>query len=185
MADIMIETERLILRTVEDGDVALFNRHINTPTVMRHLGGPLEQGALEEKLARTQAQYAREGFGFGFVIEKGTGEFVGQCGLKRVDASGAKNIGEMEVGWLIREDRWRRGYAHEMARAAIAWAFTRFDAPLVVAMTQNDNLESWRLMEKLGMQRREDLDFDDARLPPEKNPSILYSIDRAAWEKQQ
>lgn len=185
MADILIETERLILRTVEDGDDALYNRHINTPNVMRHLGGPLEQAALEEKLDRSRALYASEGFGFGFVIEKETGEFVGQCGLKRVDALGAKNPGDMEVGWLIREDRWRRGYAHEMARAAIDWAFTRFDAPLVVAMTQNDNLESWKLMEKLGMRRREDLDFEDARLPAEKNPSILYSIDRATWEKRQ
>ena len=31
------------------------------------------------------------------------------------------------------------------------------------------------------MERREDLDFDDPRFPPEDNPTILYSLSQEAW----
>ena len=39
MADIIAETDRLVLRTIEDGDVALQDRVLNTPAVMARLGG--------------------------------------------------------------------------------------------------------------------------------------------------
>ena len=39
MADIVIETDRLLLRRIEEGDAALQDRFLNTPAVMEHLGG--------------------------------------------------------------------------------------------------------------------------------------------------
>ena len=182
LADIIAETERLILRTIEEGDAELQLRQLNSPTLMQFLGGPKELHEIEERHARTMALQAREGFGFLFVIEKETGELVGHCGLKRVDAEGAKNIGDFEIGWLIREDRWRRGYAGEAIDAVLEWAFLRHQAPYVVALTSDVNEPSWRLMEKLGMVRRKDLDFDDPRFGPEDNPTILYSLTREQWE---
>ena len=41
MADIIAETDRLILRTIEEGDAAEQDRVLNTPTVMARLGGNL------------------------------------------------------------------------------------------------------------------------------------------------
>ncbi|WP_233998091.1 GNAT family N-acetyltransferase [Erythrobacter sp. QSSC1-22B] len=154
---------------------------LNTPAVMRHLGGPKELHEIEARLARAMALYAQEGFSFLMAIEKETGELVGHCGMKRVDAEGAKNPGDLEIGWLVREDRWRRGYAREAVAAVIDWAFIQHGAAHVVALTSLANEPSWRLMEKLGMRRREDLDFDDPRFAPEDNPTILYSLTREEW----
>ena len=39
MGDIVLETERLILRAISEGDAALQDRVLNTPAVMEHLGG--------------------------------------------------------------------------------------------------------------------------------------------------
>ena len=64
----------------------------------------------------------------------------------------------------------------------LRWAFVDHHAPHVVALTSHANEPSWRLMERLGMERREDLDFDDPRFPPEDNPTILYSLSREAWD---
>ena len=178
----ILETERLLLRAIRPGDAELQLRHLNSPAIMAQLGGPATLEAIEAKHATTMALQAREGFGFLFLIERETGELVGHCGLKRVDCEFAKNLGDFEIGWLIREDRWRRGYAIEAGRAVLEWAFVNHDAPHVVALTSQSNQPSWRLMEKLGMERRSDLDFDDPRYPPEDNPTILYSLDRAAWE---
>lgn len=184
MADIVAETERLILRTIEEGDAAEQFRLLNTPTVMARLGGVKELHEIEAKHAKSMAWYAQFGFSFLFMIEKASGEMVGHCGIKRVDNLLASNIGDHEIGWLVREDRWRMGYAEEAMRAVIDWAFGRVGAPHVVALTSAINVPSWKLMEKLGMQRREDLDFDDPAFPPEDRRTILYSLTREEWESQ-
>ena len=182
MADIIAETDRLILRTIEESDAARQDRLLNTPAVMARLGGVKELHEIEAKHARAMAMYAREGFSFLFMIEKATGEMVGHCGMKRVDNVLAKNVGDHEVGWLVREDRWRRGYAEEAMRAVLDWAFSRIGAPHVVALTSLANIGSWKLMEKLGMVRREDLDFSDPAYPAADNPTIQYSLTKEQWE---
>ena len=139
---------------------------------------------IEAKHAKSRALYAQHGFSFLFMIEKASGEMVGHCGIKQVDNPLAQNQGDHEIGWLIREDRWRRGYAEEAVRAILEWAFLRVGAPHVVALTSTSNEPSWRLMEKLGMTRREDLDFDDPAFPPADRRTILYSLTKQQWESQ-
>ncbi|TMM48176.1 GNAT family N-acetyltransferase [Qipengyuania marisflavi] len=183
MADIIAETPRLILRTIEEGDAERQYRLLNTPAVMARLGGPKELHEIEAKHARSMALYARDGFGFLMILEKATGELVGHCGIKRVDNPLAKNIDDHEIGWVVRDDRWRRGYAEEAVRAVLEWAFTRVGAPHVVALTSALNVGSWKLMEKLGMERRADLDFDDPAYPPEDRTTILYSLKAQQWQE--
>ena len=185
MADIIAETDRLILRTIEEGDAARQDRLLNTPAVMARLGGGKELHEIEAKHAKAMAMYAREGFSFLFMVEKASGEMVGHCGIKRVDNPLAPNVGDHEIGWLVREDRWRRGYAEEAMRAILDWAFTRIQAPHVVALTSEANAGSWKLMQKLGMVRREDLDFADPAFPAEDNPTIQYSLTQEQWESSQ
>ena len=183
MADIIAETDRLILRTIEEGDAALQDRLLNTPNVMARLGGVKELHEIQAKHAKSMQLYAREGFSFLFMIEKATGELVGHCGIKKVDNPLASNVGDHEIGWLVREDRWRMGYAGEAMRAVLDWAFGRVGAPHVVALTSEANVASWKLMEKLGMVRRADLDFEDPNFPPEDRTTILYSITAKQWQE--
>lgn len=185
MGDIVLETERLVLRKLTESDAALQHRVLNTPAVMAHLGGVKELHEIEAKHARTMALFARDGFGFMMMIEKSTGELVGHAGMKRVDNPLAPNQGDHEIGWLVREDRWRLGLAGEAMRAVIDWAFGPIGAPHLVALTSNRNAASWKLMEKLGMERREDLDFTDPAFAPQDNPTIQYSLTKAQWEARQ
>ena len=184
MADIIAETDRLILRTIEESDAAEQYRVLNTQAVMARLGGPKELHEIEAKHAKNMALHAREGFSFLMLIEKATGDLVGHCGIKRVDHPAAPNPGDHEVGWLIREDRWRMGYAHEAMVSVLEWAFGRVDAPHVVAITNGSNIGSWKLMEKLGMERRKDLDFVDDAFGGEDDPLIQYSLTREQWTAQ-
>ena len=66
---ILLETERLILRVPGEGDVERQMRYLNTPGVMRHLGGPKTVEAIAEKHARTRALYDAEGFCFCMLIK--------------------------------------------------------------------------------------------------------------------
>ncbi len=183
MGDIVIETERLVLRRIDEGDAERQFHLLNSPVLMQYLGGPKELHDIEARHSRTMALFAREGFGFLMMVEKETGEMVGHCGMKRVDNENAPNIGDHEIGWVVREDRWRRGYAMEAMRAVVDWAFDSIGAPYIVALTCKANVPSWRFMEKLGMRRREDLDFSDPSFDDACNPTIQYSLGREQWEQ--
>ncbi|MGQ7830346.1 GNAT family N-acetyltransferase [Altererythrobacter sp. Z27] len=185
MGDIVIETERLVLRRIDESDAELQFRVLNTPTVMEHLGGVKELHEIEAKHAKSMAWFAQFGFGFMLMIEKSSGELVGHCGVKLVDNPNATNLGDHEIGWLVREDRWRNGYANEAMCAVIDWAFGTIGVPHLVALTCDRNIPSWRFMEKLGMERRRDLDFDDPDFAPEDNPTIQYMLTREQWEQKQ
>jgi RimJ/RimL family protein N-acetyltransferase len=107
---------------------------------------------------------------------------VGGCGIKRVNDQGAGDLtGDFEIGWRLREDAWGQGYAKEAAIASLDLAFGKFGALHVVALTIEGNQPSQGLMKRLGMQRRDDLDFDELhpRLGPER--VIVYRIDAAKW----
>ncbi len=186
MPEVVLETERLILRTIGEGEAELHNHALNTPAVMEHLGGVKEPHEIEAKHAKNMALHAREGFSFLFGIEKATGELVAQVGIKRIDLEGAPNLGDHEVGWLIRQDRWRMGYAMEAMRGVLEWGFGgRVGAPHVAAITNPTNVGSWKLMEKLGMERREDLDFVSPNTGIDQGAIIQYSLTKAQWEQTQ
>jgi RimJ/RimL family protein N-acetyltransferase len=186
MAEFRLETERLILRDWRDEDWPEFFRLTNTPRVMRWLGDLLDVEQQAEMRGRMTELAARYGHCFWAVERKAdgghlAGELLGFCGLKRADASGGTIAGSFEVGWRLREDAWGQGYAKEAAAASLAAGFNRFGAEEIVALTVIQNEASWGLMTRLGMRRREDLDFPDPRYEPELRDTIVYSITNGEW----
>ena len=182
MAKIAAETARLRLREWGNGDRDDFYAIMNTPSVMAHLGGvqtPEGWGAAYQRIAGFTRDF---GHTFWIVEDQASGEILGFCGLKRVNAPGIHDLtGQMEIGWRLRESAWGKGIAREAAIASLDLAFSRFAAPHVIAITTAGNLASQRLMERLGMARRADLDFTDTRFGPELNPQMIWRIDAADW----
>lgn len=184
MADFRLETERLVLRNWRLGDMDRVAALTNTPTVMRWLGEPSDAAALAASEARVIACHELHGHCF-WLVERHAdgghlaGEVLGFCGLKRDDAPGSPYLGGFEIGWRLREDAWGRGYAREAAVASLDAAFDRFGANEVGAYTVVENTPSWGLMERLGMRRREELDYEDHRfvLPSQR----AWTITAQAW----
>ena len=182
MAAIAAETERLILREWADSDEQRFYQVMNTPAVMRHLGGLQTPEQWNAAFTRIRGYMQDFGHTFWIVEEKATGELLGFCGLKRVNAPGAGDLtGTPEIGWRLRESAWGRGIAKEAAIASLDLGFERFGYGRIIAMTIPANSGSWGLMQRLGMVRREELDFTDERFGPEVNPQIVYSMDATDW----
>jgi RimJ/RimL family protein N-acetyltransferase len=182
-----LETERLVLRDWQgDDDWAAFFGHTNTPRVMRWLGDLLDktqQADLRQRMTDLARQY---GHCFWVVERKPdgghlAGELLGFCGLKRANAPGCPFAGEFEAGWRMREEAWGRGYAREAATATLQAGFERFGAEVIYALTVIQNTASWGLMTRLGMRRREDLDFPDDRYSAELRETIVYAITRDEW----
>ena len=183
MAEIVAETERLRLRTWDDEDEFRFYDVMNTPAVMRWLGGLQSREEWSAGYQRLRAYERDFGFTFWIVERRSDDAILGFCGLKRVNAPGAEFPGDIEIGWRLREDAWGQGYAKEAAIASLDLAFDRFGAPHVVAVTSAQNGPSQGLMIRLGMERREDLDFVDERFPAdsEVNPQIVFRINAIDW----
>lgn len=180
MADFYHETERLILRDWQEEDWPRFWAATNTPAVMRWLGGVCDEA--KRAAAQDRLLYYKRDYGHTFwVVERPKDrEILGFCGLKRCNQKGGP-IGMMEVGWRLREDAWGRGYAKEAATASLDLAFEKFDAEDVIALTVETNVPSWGLMRRLGMRRREDLDFANEEFDPDSGRIIVYSIGRNDW----
>lgn len=185
MAEIATETDRLRLRTWDESDLDTFVKHTNTPAVMRWLGGVWTREAHERGFERIAGYQRDHGHTLWIVERMADSEMLGFCGLKPVNTVGSGAMhGEFEVGWRLREDAWGKGYAKEAAIASLDLAFEKFRAPHVVALTIAENRASTGLMERLGMIRRSDLDFETPDdWAAQYNPVIVYRLTREEWSE--
>ena len=180
MAEVIAETERLILRTWRDSDRAEYLATCNTEAVMAHLNGPAPPEDVDAALARIAKSQADHGFSLWAVERKSDHALLGYCGLRICDDLEWAVPGEIEIGWRLREDAWGQSYAREAAEAALDWAWANLDAERIVSFTVPANEPSWRLMERLGMVRRRDLDFAHPKFAADHPLSghITYAIER-------
>jgi RimJ/RimL family protein N-acetyltransferase len=185
MADIVLETERLVFRRELPGDLEVWLEHMNTPEVTEKVGGVQPPEKVAEGFAKMAAG-AEGALAFHFLARKTDGALLGKAGLSRIETAVAPDElkGAVQVGWTLRADCWGQGYAREAAQAALALAFERLGLPRVYAQTSERNTASWGLMERLGMERRADLDYPDADYPPEDNPTMVYWLDAARWRER-
>jgi mutator protein MutT len=132
--------------------------------VARWRGGPWTTATARHWAARTGQEWETAGVSKWIAYDRATGELVGRGGLSRMDAEGERTrriasmlpsgrwtADRLEVGWTVRADRWGRGYATEIGRAALTLAFDDLGAEQVVAFTERHNRRSRAVMERLGM----------------------------------
>ena len=181
MAEVVLETERLILRHEVPGDLEVWLEHMNTPQVMEKNGGVQPPEKVAENFAKARA--GDDKWPFLFVALKPSGTLIGKCGLAAIDSPQAPDVlaGRTQIGWSLRADQWGHGYATEAASAILTMAFERYNLDKVYSQTSERNRGSWRLMQRLGMTRLAHLDYDDAEFPPEDNPTMVWGIEREAW----
>jgi RimJ/RimL family protein N-acetyltransferase len=181
--DIVVETERLILRRERPGDLEVWLEHMNTPEVMEKVGGVQPRENVVESFARIAAGTEGE-LAFYFVALKSDGTLIGKCGLARIETALAPEAlrGQVQVGWTLRADHWGHGYATEAAQAMLPVGFMRCGLTTIFAQTSERNRGSWRVMERLGMTRLANLDYDDPEYPPEDNPTMVWGLERGAWQ---
>lgn len=176
----MIETERLILRNWQDSDRAPFIAMNQDPAVRAHLG-PIQTAAeTNAAIDRSKAIADAHGHTFWALELREGAEFIGFCGLKIAPENIPGIEGAIEIGWRLRRDMWRRGYAREAAIASLEWGWANLPVHRIIAITTPANANSWGLMERLGMARRHDLDFMHPALAADDPlaPHITYEIFR-------
>ena len=172
--EVVLETERLVLRRFQPDDLDDLASLYADPQVMRFWPRPMTREETQEWLNRAPAYYAKHGIGMWATLRKPELRFVGRCGLMRKNIAG---ISEYEVGYMIAAAEWGQGLAPEAARAIISFAFERFGPPRVIALIRPENLPSRRVAEKLGLRRVGELLHADL-------PHDLFAVNREEWRPE-
>jgi RimJ/RimL family protein N-acetyltransferase len=145
----VLTTQRLVLRELTDADLPDLAALLGDEYVMRYYPRPKTLDESQGWLEWNQRLYAERGFGLWAVTLSTTGEFVGNCGLtpQRVDG-----VEEIEVGYLIRADQQRKGYATEAASAARDFARDHLGRERLISIINPDNEPSQGVARKLGFE---------------------------------
>ena len=164
--------ERLILRQWRDADLEPFARLNDDPVVMEFMPRRLTRDESDAAVARIRAHIEQHGWGLWAVEVRPTAEagaagvpFAGYVGLA-VPGFNAHFTPAVEIGWRLAKEHWGRGYASEAATACLHFAFEQLRLEEVVSFTVPLNRRSIGVMERIGMTRNPDDDFDHPKLPP-------------------
>ena len=180
MAERELETERLILRPPAPDDLPWVLEHMNTPAVVRYLGGEVRSPEeVAQSLADDIAAFGSGGHQRWTVWLRDGAARAGRVGLFHVRSPAAppELQSKREIGWTFAEGFWGRGYATEAAQAVIAYAFGTLGLPVLWSQTSDSNESSTRMMQRLGFTRRAELDYVDPDYPPADNPTTVWSMD--------
>lgn len=166
----ILETERLILRRLEPGDLDDLYALYRDPEVRRFF----PEGTLTLDETRQELEFFLNGhpehpeLGLWATVLKENGRFIGRCGLLPWMIDG---VYEVEVAYMLARDCWGQGLASEAACGIRDYAFQTLGLTRLICLIDHHNDASMRVAAKLGM-RFEKEGMDD------KGPYVLYSMKR-------
>lgn len=171
-----VRTRRLLLRGWRETDRPAYAALNGDPEVMRHFPSTLTPQQSDEMVDRMTAAWNANGYGLWAVERLDDGRFIGFVGLSSPSWS---SVPMVEVGWRLAREHWGNGFAPEAARAALRFGFEVLGLDEIVSFTTTRNLNSQRVMQKIGMRHDPTRDFDHPLLPhwAEKR-HVFYVIHR-------
>lgn len=145
---IILETERLYLRELQQTDEQALCKILQDPEVMYAYEHAFCREEVQEWLNRQLDRYEEYGFGLWAVLLKECGELIGQCGITMQQWEERL---VPEVGYLFQKAYWHKGYATEAAVACQEYAFHVLGIDEIFSIIRDTNSASIRVAERNGM----------------------------------
>ena len=146
-----LATARLVLRRWRPSDLDALAEVFALPEVWEF---PFGRGLTREETAHYLSQFleswARDGYGMYALELLGTDRLIGFTGI-RLATWFSEIDGDIEIGWRLHPECWRKGYATEAAMASLRVGFSELGPERIVAVVEPANTASLRLAERLGM----------------------------------
>jgi ribosomal-protein-alanine N-acetyltransferase len=157
MIDIpLLETERLRLTEFGDRHFEAYAAMLADPSSTRFVGDgqPLDRMNAWRSMAMLLGHWALRGYGMWALERRDSGEFIGRVGLHHPEG-----WPDLELGWMLRPEHRRQGYATEAGRAALDFAFSQVKAPRAISLIRIGNSASERVARRLGARQATTIDF--------------------------
>ncbi len=149
-------------------------------TVMEFYPATLNRRQSDALAMRCRRSMDEDGFGLYAVEVKSTRDFIGYVGFAKAEFAAAFTPA-VEIGWRLAFRSWGNGYATETAKACVAHGFSELGFDELVSFTTRRNRRSIAVMERIGMSRNPEDDFEHPELPVghKLRPHVLYRIKKA------
>src|SRR5438270_3624734 len=143
-----IESKRLYIREWRKRDREGLHRLATDPRVMEYVNNkkPWNDEQIDFLIHREKGHLTRMGYCLGPLIHKDTDNMIGIAGLKPLGTTS-----EIEIGWWLAPEMWRKGLGSEISRAIVRFASEKTTLTEIVAIVHPENQGSIRIIEKLGM----------------------------------
>jgi Acetyltransferases, including N-acetylases of ribosomal proteins len=174
----MLKTSRLLLRQWCAADLEPFAEMNADVRVREYFPGLLSREESDASVKIMTTHIEKNGWGFWAAELQETQEFIGFIGLQTVPYT-AQFTPAVEIGWRLAYKYWGKGYATEGAKAALSFGLNTLDLKEIVALTVPNNFRSRHVMEKIGMQRNPEDDFDHPYVV-DGNPCKRHVLYRAS-----
>jgi [ribosomal protein S5]-alanine N-acetyltransferase len=149
---IILETERLIFRPHEPGDLEAFCAMEQDAEFRRYIGGaPRTREAAEAKF-QAALQPVHDRLSMWATVLKANGCYIGRCGVYCNIQDNAAIAGEGVLGYYLARAYWGKGLATEAASAFVRFGFGDLGLQKIVSAVQVENQASVRVLEKLGFE---------------------------------
>jgi RimJ/RimL family protein N-acetyltransferase len=163
-------TERLRLEPIGVGHAEDLWRIFADPAVAKWYDGVWTLERAQREAASMASAWQTDGVHKWMAYLRSTGELVGRGGLSRVHLASQERL---EIGWALLRPFWGQGYATEIGRAGVAFAFEELGADEVVSFTETRNARSRAVMERLGFRYSQDFIYEADGVP-----CVLYVLTR-------
>ena len=170
----VIETERLILREMTEHDFDALYKVLADPDIMQHYPYTFDEARVNGWIRKNIERYHLFGFGLWAVCLKEMGEMRGDCGLTMQLINGQI---KPEIGYHIRADHQRKGYATEAAIAVRNWTFSNTPFCVVYSYMKHTNLPSMKTAIAYGCKQVDA--FEDEM----KEITKVFAISRDEWNR--
>ena len=154
----ILHSKRLRIREFEIFDAEFLLKLVNGASFIRFIGNKnmhsLDE-ATEYIINQYQKSYTDNGFGFWLIELAETGMAIGGCGIMR-----RPNLSDPDIGYALLSEFTGQGFAFEAASAVYQFGKSHLQLPKICAIVDEQNKDSRKLLEKLGLQFKEDIILD-------------------------
>ena len=168
----IIETERLFLREMDENDFDALYEVLADADIMQHYPYTFDENRVRNWIQRNIERYRIFGFGLWAVCLKETGEMIGDCGLTMQFIDGEI---KPEIGYHIRADKQRNGYAKEAAIAVRDWTFNNTPFQIVYSYMKYTNEPSEKTAISYGSKQVDEYKDDENEI------TKVFAISKDQW----
>jgi [ribosomal protein S5]-alanine N-acetyltransferase len=174
-----LRAPRLTLRTLTEADVADVLTVFSDPLVLRYWDGPLmttQQDAMQY-IERIHYGFRRRELMQWGIADGATNAVIGTCTLTHLSTTHQR----AEIGFALRQARWRQGLGTEAVTTALDFAFDGLGLHRIEADVDPRNERSLRLLERLGFRREGHL-RERYFMNGERQDAVMMAVLRAEWQ---
>ena len=149
LKNVVLETDRLILREWEETDLNDFFEYASVDGVGQMAGWQPHKNIEESKFVLDM--FIREGKTFAVVLKENN-KAIGSVGIEKLstEIDGYENMTGRELGYVLNKDYWGQGLMPEAVKVVIDYCFETAGCDYLLCSCSPQNTQSARVIEKCG-----------------------------------